>query len=236
MIQNQSLKSTLIFIIRFLKALIVVLWLIIGALLHGYIHYNAKSEVIGWLLFLLFITYPLVAFLFYYGTSISRIFDRIIIVPDNFSLQELVIELKGILIEKSHLDTDCDYFNVFDETSNKLVHDKNGNLFSGTLFRYNSYTWYKFDWIGQFENGMKHGQWRIYNRGEGLWEFGSYSHNKKNGKWEKRLSNGILHSIITYRSGLKNGPWEEYLINGDVFKRGYYKDEVAFPENMEDES
>ena len=62
---------------------------------------------------------------------------------------------------------------------------------------------------GEYLNGSKEGEWKIYKNGT-LSQKGKYKKGLKNGEWITYWYNGNIYTIANYENGIENGEWKTF--------------------------
>ena len=75
-------------------------------------------------------------------------------------------------------------------------------------------------YVGNIQNGMKHGVWLRYINGS-IWKE-NYLKGKLDGPWEWIRNNGKIWSRGTYKNNKKEGKEKHYYSNGQVYYEGQY--------------
>ena len=107
----------------------------------------------------------------------------------------------------------------------QLIH-KNDKYFIGSkLMPYSGLSLLYFKngtikYVGNIENGMKHGVWLRYLNGS-IWKE-NYLKGKLEGPWEWIRNNGKTWPSGTYKNNKKQGKEKHYYSNGQIYYEGQY--------------
>ncbi|GAB5552673.1 MAG: hypothetical protein Sapg2KO_22640 [Saprospiraceae bacterium] len=73
-------------------------------------------------------------------------------------------------------------------------------------------------------NGLFHGPYRSYYKGNRVKLSGEYNENQMQGIWYKYYETGEIMEEVTFVDNLENGPFTEYHLNGQISVQGTYLD------------
>jgi antitoxin component YwqK of YwqJK toxin-antitoxin module len=75
-------------------------------------------------------------------------------------------------------------------------------------------------------NGIKHGEQKMYREDGQLWKTTMYTNGKKNGESKLYHENGALKESRMYIDGKTQGEFKRYHPNGKLMEQGMYNNDI----------